>query len=178
MIMDNTTSQAIEHVRAMQVRFGERADAVTKAQMPPLEGEMRRKWIQQKESDYQDFLMISDCDIDLDDGILTLTLDLRPKICDATVRETGIGKSQESETHVSMENLAKATDVRKTVRKKLKEKRGFDTTMGEIPAFETMIETVEKVNPIVKKKIRKRRVIKRKVGLSGYNPNFEYGGEG
>ena len=77
-----------------------------------------------------------------------------------------------------MENLAKATDVRKTVRKKLKEKRGFDTTMGEIPAFETMIETVEKVNPIVKKKIRKRRVIKRKVGLSGYNPNFEYGGEG
>ena len=50
--------------------------------------------------------------------------------------------------------------------------------MGEIPAFEKMIETVEKVNPIVKKKIRKRRVIKRKVGLSGYNPNFEYGGEG
>ena len=77
-----------------------------------------------------------------------------------------------------MQNLAKATDVRKTVRKKLKEKRGFDTTMGDIPAFETMIETVEKVNPIVKKKIRKRRVIKRKVGLSGYNPNFEYGGEG
>ena len=176
--MDRIIQETIKEVGEMQVRFRERAYAVAKAQMPPLEGEMRRRWIAQKEADYQDFLMISDCDIDLDDGILTLTLDLRPKICDATVRETGIGKSQESATHVSMENLAKATDVRKTVRKKLKEKRGFDTTMGDIPAFETMIETVEKVNPIVKKKIRKRRVIKRKVGLSGYNPNFEYGGEG
>ncbi len=132
--MDRILKDTKAEIAKMQVRFRERAEAITKAQMPPLEGEMRRKWIAQKEADFQDFLMISDCNVKFEEGILTLTLDLRPKICDATLREQGIVKDNESETRVAMEKIAAAP--------------------------------------------RKEKELKTKVGLSGYNPYFEYGGEG
>ena len=85
-LVENTTSE----VSDMQKRFQQRAKAITGAMMPPLEGEMRRKWIAQREADYQDFLMIADCDVDFTNGILHLTLDLRPKICDATIRNQNV----------------------------------------------------------------------------------------
>ena len=107
--MDRIIKDTRSEVSNMQVRFRERAKAITGAQMPPLEGEMRRRWIAQKEADYQDFLMIADCDVDFTDGILHLSLDLRPKICDATIREQGVTVDGEAETQVAMKNIAKAS---------------------------------------------------------------------
>ena len=37
--------------------------------------------------------MLSDTEVDLTDGILTLTLDLRPEICDAAIRKSPNGIS-------------------------------------------------------------------------------------
>ena len=107
--MDRITQDTTKEVGAMQERFRDRAKAIEGAQMPPLEGEMRRRWIAQKEADYQDFLMIADCDVDFTDGILHLSLDLRPKICDATIREQGVTVDGEAETQVAMKNIAKAS---------------------------------------------------------------------
>ena len=107
--MDRIIKDTTSEVSNMQVRFRERAKAITGAQMPPLEGVMRRRWIAQKEADYQDFLMIADCDVDFTDGILHLSLDLRPKICDATIREQGVTVDGEAETQVAMKNIAKAS---------------------------------------------------------------------
>ena len=107
--MDRIIKDTTSEVSNMQVRFRERAKAITGAQMPPLEGEMRRRWIAQKEADYQLFLMFADCDVDFTDGILHLSLDLRPKICDATIREQGVTVDGEAETQVAMKNIAKAS---------------------------------------------------------------------
>mgnify|MGYP005812394571 CR=1 FL=1 len=59
-------------------RFAERAEAVKKRPMPPVEGEGRRHFIEQSKLDFQDFAMIADADATLADGILTLRIDLRP----------------------------------------------------------------------------------------------------
>ena len=48
--MDRIIKDTTSEVSNMQVRFRERAKAITGAQMPPLEGEMRRRWIAQKEA--------------------------------------------------------------------------------------------------------------------------------
>jgi hypothetical protein len=106
--MDRLIKDTTTEVADMQARFRTRASAVTKSSMPPLEGDMRRQWIRQKEADYQDFLMISDCDVEFTDGILRLTLDLRPKICDATIRERGVTVDGEVETRVAMDHIARA----------------------------------------------------------------------
>ena len=47
--------------------------------MPPLEGAMRVEWIKQRNLDYQDFSMVGDCKVVLSEGVLTLTVDLRPQ---------------------------------------------------------------------------------------------------
>lgn len=57
-------------------RFAERAEAVKKRPMPPVEGEGRRHFIEQSKADFQDFAMIADADATLADGILTLRIDL------------------------------------------------------------------------------------------------------
>jgi len=59
-------------------RFAERADAVKKRPMPPVEGEGRRHFIEQSKVDFQDFAMLADAEATLDDGVLTLRIDLRP----------------------------------------------------------------------------------------------------
>ena len=69
---------------AMVQRFKERAAGVRKRNMPPIAGAGRKEFIKQAELDYQDFSMIADCEVSLDGGVLTL--DLRPAICDATIR--------------------------------------------------------------------------------------------
>ena len=63
---------------AMIARFRERALAVKKRPLPPVAGEERQAFIAQAKADYQDFAIIGDADASVDDGILTLRIDLRP----------------------------------------------------------------------------------------------------
>jgi hypothetical protein len=64
---------------AMIRRFRERAEAVRRRSIPPVEGPERRRFIEQAQLDYMDFAMIADAEPTLDDGILTLRIDLRPQ---------------------------------------------------------------------------------------------------
>jgi len=64
--------------QAMVDRFRERAAAVRNRGLPPLEGQERRLFIEQMELDYMDFAMLGDAEARLEEGILTLTVDLRP----------------------------------------------------------------------------------------------------
>ena len=63
---------------AMVARFRERAAAVRKRGIPPVEGEERRLIVERMELDYMDFAILGDAAAALDGGILTLTVDLRP----------------------------------------------------------------------------------------------------
>jgi len=63
---------------AMLQRFRDRAHAVKDRTLPPVAGEERTKFIRQAQLDYQDFAIIGDADASLDDGVLTLRIDLRP----------------------------------------------------------------------------------------------------
>ncbi len=62
----------------MITRFKERAAAVKKRNLPPVGGDERALFIAQAQTDFQDFAMIGDADAALVDGVLTLTIDLRP----------------------------------------------------------------------------------------------------
>lgn len=64
--------------QAMLNRFRERAAAVRKRPLPPVAGEERQQFIAQANTDFQDFAMLGDAQASLDDGILTLRIDLRP----------------------------------------------------------------------------------------------------
>jgi hypothetical protein len=66
-------------VDAMIARFAARARAVRQRGMPPVEGPERKRFVDQARIDFQDYAMIGDADATLDDGILTLRIDLRPK---------------------------------------------------------------------------------------------------
>lgn len=59
-------------------RFRERAEAVKKRNLPAVGGEERRLFIEQAERDFMDFSVIADATATLEDGILTLSVDLRP----------------------------------------------------------------------------------------------------
>lgn len=60
-------------------RFRERARAVKDRGLPPIEGPERQRFREQAQVDYMDFAMIGDADATLEDGILTLRIDLRPR---------------------------------------------------------------------------------------------------
>ena len=62
----------------MIARFKERAAAVRKRPLPPVAGEERQQFIAQANTDFQDFAMIGDAEATLEDGVLTLPIDLRP----------------------------------------------------------------------------------------------------
>ena len=64
---------------AMLQRFRDRAAAVKGRNLPPIGGDERARFIEQAQNDFQDFAIIADATATLDDGILTLTIDLRPK---------------------------------------------------------------------------------------------------
>jgi hypothetical protein len=66
-------------VDAMIERFRERAQAVRNRNLPPVAGPERQRFIEQAQVDFQDFAMIGDAEGSLEDGILTLRVDLRPK---------------------------------------------------------------------------------------------------
>jgi hypothetical protein len=78
-----SSTSKVDHVAMfdpdeMVQRFKERAAAVKKRPMPPVEGEGRRHFIEQSKLDFQDFAMLGDAEATLDEGILTLRIDLRP----------------------------------------------------------------------------------------------------
>ncbi len=64
---------------AMIERFRERASAVKKRNLPAVGGEERTLFIEQAQTDFQDFAMIGDATATLVDGVLTLSIDLRPQ---------------------------------------------------------------------------------------------------
>lgn len=66
-------------VDAMLQRFRDRAQAVKKRDLPPVGGEERQRFIAQAQADFQDYAIIGDATASLNDGILTLTVDLRPE---------------------------------------------------------------------------------------------------
>jgi hypothetical protein len=63
---------------AMIQRFRERAAAVKRRPLPPVAGEERQQFLQQAKLDFQDFAIIGDAEASVEDGILTLRIDLRP----------------------------------------------------------------------------------------------------
>ena len=65
-------------VEAMIERFRQRARAVRSRGVPPIEGPERRRFIEQAQVDFQDFAMLGDAEGSLEDGVLTLRIDLRP----------------------------------------------------------------------------------------------------
>ena len=65
-------------VEAMIQRFRERARAVKDRPLPPVAGAERPRFIDQAQRDYMDFAIIGDATGGVDDGILTLRVDLRP----------------------------------------------------------------------------------------------------
>lgn len=62
---------------AMIQRFRERAQAVKNRPLPPIAGEERARFVRQAQLDFQDFAIIGDAEASLDDGVLTLRVDLR-----------------------------------------------------------------------------------------------------
>ncbi|MDE0699466.1 MAG: hypothetical protein OXH61_01945 [Acidimicrobiaceae bacterium] len=76
---------------AMLERFRDRAEAVKKRNLPPVGGEERQLFLAQAQADYQDFAIIGDAEASLEDGILILTIDLRPpdKACPTFVEANG-----------------------------------------------------------------------------------------
>ena len=63
---------------AMLERFRNRAKAVKDRPLPPVEGEGRREFMRQAQLDFQDFAMVGDAEATLEEGVLTLRIDLRP----------------------------------------------------------------------------------------------------
>ena len=64
---------------AMIQRFRDRAHAVRNRTLPPVAGEERMQFIRQAEIDYQDFAIVGDAEATIEDGMLVLRVDLRPK---------------------------------------------------------------------------------------------------
>jgi hypothetical protein len=71
-------------VEAMIQRFRDRAHAVRSRTLPPVAGEERMQFIRQAEIDYQDFAIVGDAEATIEDGVLVLRVDLRPKDSDST----------------------------------------------------------------------------------------------
>lgn len=66
-------------VDAMLGRFRERARAVRQRGVPPIEGPERKRFIDQARTDFMDYALIGDATATLEEGILTLRVDLRPE---------------------------------------------------------------------------------------------------
>lgn len=66
-------------VDEMISRFRERAAAVKQRPLPPVAGAERAHFIEQAKVDFQDFAMIGDAAGTIEDGVLVLRVDLRPK---------------------------------------------------------------------------------------------------
>ncbi len=62
----------------MILRFRERAEAVKRRGIPPVEGPERARFLEAARIDFQDFAMLGDATATLEGGILRLVIDLRP----------------------------------------------------------------------------------------------------
>ena len=62
----------------MIARFKERALAVKRRPLPPVAGEERQMFLNQAQSDFQDFAMVGDAVATIEDGFLVMRVDLRP----------------------------------------------------------------------------------------------------
>ncbi|MGH9216961.1 MAG: hypothetical protein ACRDZS_11940 [Acidimicrobiales bacterium] len=71
-------------IEAMIQRFRDRAHAVRNRTLPPVAGQERMQFIRQAEIDYQDFAIVGDAEGTIEDGMLVLRVDLRPKDSDST----------------------------------------------------------------------------------------------
>lgn len=58
-------------------RFRERAAAVKNRTIPPVEGAERKAFVERARLDYMDYAMLADGTAELNDGILTIKIDLR-----------------------------------------------------------------------------------------------------
>jgi hypothetical protein len=60
-------------------RFRERAEAVKRRGLPPVEGPERQRFLEAARIDFQDYAMLGDAVASFDDGVLRLEIDLRPR---------------------------------------------------------------------------------------------------
>ena len=58
-------------------RFRERAQAVRNRPLPPVTGPDKKRFLERAQVDFMDFAMIGDATATLEDGVLTLQIDLR-----------------------------------------------------------------------------------------------------
>jgi len=63
--------------QAMIDRFAERASAVRERGIPPIEGPERQAFVRRAQVDFMDYAMLADATAVIEDGILTLAIDLR-----------------------------------------------------------------------------------------------------
>ncbi len=66
-------------VDAMLARFRERAAAVKNRPLPPVAGDERTLFLKQAQLDFQDFAIVGDATGTIEEGVLVLRVDLRPK---------------------------------------------------------------------------------------------------
>jgi hypothetical protein len=64
--------------QALIERFRERAQAVRNRPLPPVAGPDKKRFLERAQVDFMDFAMIGDATATLENGVLTLTIDLRP----------------------------------------------------------------------------------------------------
>lgn len=60
----------------MIARFKERAASVKRRPLPPVAGEERQAFLTQAQTDFQDFAIIGDADVSIEDGVLVLRVNL------------------------------------------------------------------------------------------------------
>jgi hypothetical protein len=123
-------------VKAMSQRFRDRANAVKDRTMPPIAGAERLAFIAQANADYQDFAMIADCEILLKDGVLVLTLDLRPP------------PKKEKATQAAMENIASAlpTDGAKIKMSQLDAGSDLQDLVKDSKRFLTVVREIKPID--------------------------------
>lgn len=64
-------------VDAMITRFSERAEAVKDRPLPPVAGEERKKFLEQKQIDYTDFALVANAKWAVEEGQLVLRIPLQ-----------------------------------------------------------------------------------------------------
>lgn len=74
--MGTIAPMATFDVDAMLQRFRERAAAVKRRPLPPVAGEERQQFLAQAQLDFQDFAIVGDAHATIEDGVLTLRVDL------------------------------------------------------------------------------------------------------
>lgn len=64
-------------VDAMISRFQERAEAVKDRPLPPVAGEERKKFMDQKQTDFTDFALVANAEWSVEEGFLVLRIPLQ-----------------------------------------------------------------------------------------------------